>query len=76
MASVVGELVIGPLAPFAERLHCPTYDSRLLDTGHQVTRGLPAHLSRWLGERGPGIRELTPEVAEKFLRMRRDAGVS
>jgi site-specific recombinase XerD len=37
-------------------------------------RSLLAHLNQWLGEDGLGVRELTPEVAEKFLRTRRGAG--
>lgn len=74
MASVVGELVIGPLAPFAEG-----FVAQLTNRGYSIQairshRGLLAHLSRWLAEHGLGVRGLTPEVAEKFLRMRREAG--
>src|SRR3989442_11174740 len=64
----------GPLAPFAEG-----FIAQLTSQGYSVPaigshRGLVAHLSRWLAESGFSVRELTPPVAETFLRARRDAG--
>ena len=74
MASFVSEPVIGPLVPFAEG-----FLAQLTDRGYSVQalkshRGLLVHLSQWLAERGLGVRELTPEIAARFLQMRRDAG--
>ena len=67
MASLVRWPMIGPLAPFAEG-----FLAQLASGGYSIQavrshRGLVVHLSQWLAERGPGVRELTPEVAAKFL---------
>ncbi len=74
MASPISQPVIGPLAPLAQG-----FLAQLTDRGYSIQavrshRGLVAHLSQWLAESGLGVRELTPAVAEKFLRMRREAG--
>ncbi len=74
MAMLVGRPMMGPLKPFAEG-----FVAQLTNRGYSVQairshRGLLAHLSQWLAECGLGVLELTPEVAEKFLRTRRDAG--
>jgi site-specific recombinase XerD len=74
MASVVGELVIGPLAPFAEGFITQLTNGGYSSQAVRSHRGLLAHLSGWLAEQELGVRELTPEVAQKFLRTRRDAG--
>ncbi len=66
--------VTSPLAAyrdgFADELARAGYTSG--SAGHQV--GLMAHLSRWLGSRGFGPADLTPERAEEFIRARRAAG--
>ncbi len=74
MDVLVGRPMMGPLAPFAEG-----FVAELTNRGYSIQairshRALLAHLSQWLAECGLGVRELTPEVAEKFLRTRRDAG--
>src|SRR5712692_3944730 len=74
MDVLVGRPMMGPLAPFAEG-----FVAELTNRGYSIQairshRALLAHLSQWLAECGLGVRELTPEVAEKFLGTRRDAG--
>ncbi len=74
MGSLVSRPITGPLAAFAEG-----FTAQLTNLGYSVQairshRGLLAHLSQWLAERGLGVRELTQDVAEKFLRTRREAG--
>ena len=74
MNVVVSRPIMGPLAPFAEG-----FVAELTNRGYSVQairshRGLLAHLSQWLAESQLGVRELTPEVAEKFLRARREDG--
>ena len=68
--------VLGPLAPYAagfvvelvERGYRPRSVSGQLE--------LMAHLSRWLAEQGVEPGGLTPGMAERFLEVRRERGVS
>src|SRR6202022_3245976 len=66
--------ISGAVAPFAE-----VFVAELTNRGYSVQairshRGLLVHLSQWLAESQLGVRELTPEVAERFLRARREDG--
>jgi integrase/recombinase XerD len=74
MASVLSLPTIGPLAPFAEGFIAQLSNRCYSGQAIRSHRGLLVHLSRWLDERGLGVRELTPEVGERFLRTRREAG--
>jgi len=74
MNVVVRRPIMGPLAPFAE-----VFVAELTNRGYSVQairshRELLVHLSQWLAESQLGVRELTPEVAERFLRARREGG--
>jgi integrase/recombinase XerD len=74
MAVIVSRPIMGPLAPLAEG-----FVAELTNRGYSVQairshRGLVEHLSQWLADCGLGVRELTPQVAEKFLRARREDG--
>ena len=74
MASLMSEPVIGPLVPFAEGFIAQLANRSYSTQALKSHRGLLVHLSQWLAERGLGVRELRPEVAARFLLMRRDAG--
>ena len=67
-------VVRGPLAPFAER-----YRLELLARGYTARSAVNesrqvACLSRWLGDRGQGARDVSGELIEEFLAWRRQAG--
>lgn len=68
--------VLGPLAPYAAG-----FVSELVGRGYRPRSvsgqlELMAHLSRWLAEQGVEPGELNVEIAERFLEVRRGAGVS
>src|SRR5260370_29043396 len=74
MDLLVGRPMMGPLAPFDEG-----FVAQLTNRGYSAQairshRELLAHLSQWLAECGLAGQELTPDVAEEFLRTRREAG--
>jgi integrase/recombinase XerD len=67
-------VLTGPLAPFADG-----FADRLAVQGYSVVarrshRRLLAHLDQWLVGAGLGGAVLTAEMAEDFLRMRRETG--
>jgi site-specific recombinase XerD len=66
--------VTGPLTPFVDGFH-----SLLLQQGYSPSSAeahlrLLAHASRWLAAEGLDVGQVTPEVAERFLRARRVEG--
>jgi integrase/recombinase XerD len=66
--------VNGPLAP-----HAPGFRRELERLGYRPNAAsdqlrLVAHASRWLGDRGLGVEELTPARVEEFLARRRAEG--
>lgn len=74
MVVVLGARVVGPLEPFAEG-----FAEELARQGYTVhTRrqhlGLVAHLSRWMTEHHVQVVELSPEVVERYMVMRRERG--
>ena len=67
-------LMSGPLAPFAEE-----YRLELMARGYTVRSAVNelrqvARLSRWLGNRGLGARDLSREQIEEFLAFQRRSG--
>jgi len=68
--------VLGPLAPYADGFVVELVERgyRPRSVGCQLE--LIAHLSRWLGDQGVEPGGLTPAMAERFLEVRREGGVS
>jgi integrase/recombinase XerD len=74
MVVVLGARVVGPLEPFAEG-----FAGELARQGYTVqTRrqklGLVAHLSRWMTEHHLQVAELSPEVVDRYVGIRRERG--
>jgi site-specific recombinase XerD len=71
-----GRIVVdGPLAPFADGLRVDLAGQgfaadTIVDHVHRL-----ADLSGWLSARGLGLAELTGEIVQEFLRLRRSVGV-
>jgi site-specific recombinase XerD len=64
----------GPLARFADGFAAWLKELGYSDPATRSHLGLLHHLSRWLAAEGLDIDSLTPQVADRFLRARREDG--
>jgi len=64
----------GPLAPFEDGFLAQLGRLGYVSGGIVGQRALLAHLDRWMSDAGLTLTDLTPEVAEKFLHARAEAG--
>ncbi|HSR23875.1 MAG TPA: site-specific integrase [Candidatus Eisenbacteria bacterium] len=74
VSKVIRVRVMGPLAPFAQRVKMAAREAGYTPLTTVNVMQLMAHLSRWLGAHGLGAGDLTQERVGEYLAARRAAG--